>query len=151
MARAFLGLGANLGDPAAGIEEALTRLDARPDIAVVVRSRLIVTKPWGKTDQPDFTNGVAAIETGLAPSALLDACLSIERAMGRVRAERWGPRLIDIDIVAYGHLVLRTERLTLPHPHAHRRDFVLRPLREIAPEMADWVVDQANAAKAGIA
>ncbi len=148
MARAFVGLGANLGDPAAQIEEALHRLDTHEAIAVTARSRLIITKPWGKTDQPDFTNGVAAITTSLAPVALLDTCLSIEKTMGRVRAERWGPRLIDIDVIAYEHLVLRSERLTLPHPYAYRRNFVLRPLREIAPDMADWLVSQANGVEA---
>jgi 2-amino-4-hydroxy-6-hydroxymethyldihydropteridine diphosphokinase len=146
--RAFLGLGANLGDPAAQIEEALVRLDAHPDIAVVARSGMIVTKAWGRTDQPDFTNRVVVVATGLSPAVLLDACLHVEQAMGRVRREIWGPRVIDIDIVAYEKLVLRSGRLTLPHPHAHRRQFVLGPLREIAPEMADWVVDQANAPSA---
>ena len=149
MARAFLGLGANLGDPAAQVEAALARLDAHPDIAVTARSRLIVTPAWGKTDQPDFTNGVAAVETGLAPVALLDACLDIERQMGRERREVWGPRLIDIDVIAYERLVLRSGRLTLPHPHAHRRGFVLGPLREIAPEMADWLVANADDGRKG--
>ncbi len=140
MAKAFIGLGANLGDPAAQIEEAVARLDAHPDIAVTARAHLIVTKAWGKTDQPDFTNGVVAIETDLGPTALLAACLAIEKAMGRVRRERWGPRLIDIDIIAYQRLVFGAEHLALPHPHAHRRQFVLGPLREIAPDMADWLV-----------
>jgi 2-amino-4-hydroxy-6-hydroxymethyldihydropteridine diphosphokinase len=145
VAQAFLGLGANLGDPAAQIEAALARLDAHNDIAVVARSRMIVTRAWGRTDQPDFTNMVAAVATGLPPQALLEACLDVEQAMGRVRREVWGPRIIDIDIIAYGKLVLRSGRLTLPHPHAHRRQFVLGPLREIAPDVADWVVGQANA------
>ncbi|MBU1175559.1 MAG: 2-amino-4-hydroxy-6-hydroxymethyldihydropteridine diphosphokinase [Alphaproteobacteria bacterium] len=149
MATAYLALGANLGDPAAQIAAALARLDAHAEIAVAARSTAIATKPWGRTDQPDFINLVAQVETGLAPTALLDACLGIERAMGRVRAERWGPRLIDIDIVVYERLVFRTGRLTLPHPYAHGRGFVLGPLREIAPEVADWIVAQANARKVG--
>ena len=145
MARAWLALGANLGDPAAQIAAALAALDAHDGIAVTARSSLIVTKPWGKTDQPDFLNGAVAIKTSLPPAALLDACLGIETALGRTRDEVWGPRLIDLDIISYEKLVLRSGRLTLPHPHAHARDFVLKPLREIAPDMADWVVSEANA------
>jgi 2-amino-4-hydroxy-6-hydroxymethyldihydropteridine diphosphokinase len=147
MSKAWLGLGGNLGDPAAQIAAAISRLDANPDIAVAARSALIVTKPWGKTDQPDFLNGAVAIETALPPSALLDAVLGIEKALGRERVEVWGPRLIDIDIIAYERLVLSAGRLILPHPHAHARTFVLRPLREIAPEVADWLVDQAGAVR----
>ncbi len=143
--RAWLGFGANIGAPAAQIKEALKRLDACDDIAVVTQSHMIVTRAWGKTDQPDFTNMVAEIETGLTPTALLDTCLGIEKEMGRERRERWGPRLIDIDIIAYEKLIIRSDRLILPHPHAHGRDFVLRPLREIAPEMANWLVAQAEA------
>lgn len=140
MARAWLGLGANIGDPAAQVREAVQRLDAHPDIAVVVQSSMLITKPWGKTDQPDFSNMVVEVETGLAPLDLLDACLGIEREMGRVRDIRWGPRRIDIDVVAYERLELDTERLHLPHRYAHERDFVLDPLREIAPEVAEWIV-----------
>lgn len=139
MARAWLGLGANIGDPAAQVREAVQRLDAHPDIAVAARSSMLITKPWGKTDQPDFSNMVVEIETSLAPLELLDACLGIEREMGRVRDIRWGPRRIDIDVVAYERLELDTERLHVPHRHAHERDFVLDPLREIAPEVAEWI------------
>ena len=147
MAQAWLGLGANLGDPAAQIASAIAQLDAHPDITVTARSALIVTKPWGKTDQPDFLNGAIAIETSLTPAALLDAALATEKALGRERREVWGPRSIDIDIIAYERLVLRTGRLTLPHPHAHARNFVLKPLRQIAPDVADWLVDQASAVR----
>lgn len=139
MAHAWLGLGANIGDPPAQVREAVQRLDAHPGIAVVAQSSMLITKPWGKTDQPDFSNMVVEVETSLAPSDLLDACLGIERAMGRVRDIRWGPRRIDIDIVAYERLELDSERLHLPHRFAHDRDFVLDPLREIAPEVADWI------------
>lgn len=149
MARAWLGLGANLGAPVEQIEEALIRLEAHPDVAVIARSRMIVTRAWGNTDQPDFTNMVAAVDTRLSPQALLKVCLGIEQAMGRVREERWGPRTIDIDIIAFEKLVVRSGRLTLPHPHAHRRHFVLDLLREIAPETANWLIDQANAAASG--
>ena len=140
MARAWLGLGANIGDPAAQVREAVQRLDAHREISVVAQSSMLITKPWGKTDQPDFSNMVVEIETSLAPLDLLDACLGIEREMGRVRDIRWGPRRIDIDIVAYERLELDTDRLHLPHRHAHERDFVLDPLREIAPAVAEWIL-----------
>ena len=140
MARGWLGLGANIGDPPAQVREAVQRLDAHLRISVVAQSSMLITKPWGKTDQPDFSNMVVEVETGLAPLELLDACLGIEREMGRVRDIRWGPRRIDIDVVAYERLELDTERLHLPHRYAHERDFVLDPLREIAPEVAEWIV-----------
>lgn len=140
MARAWLGLGANIGDPPAQVREAVQRLDTHPGISVVAQSSMLITKPWGKTDQPDFSNMVVEVETGLTPFDLLDACLDIEREMGRVRDIRWGPRRIDIDIVAYERLELVSERLHLPHRFAHERDFVLDPLREIASDVAAWIV-----------
>ena len=145
MAKAWLALGANLGEPQAQLDDAISRIAAHPEMDVVLTSGMIVTKAWGKTDQPDFINMAVEIATSLPPGALLDACLGIEKEMGRVRDARWGPRLIDIDIIAYEKLVLSTGRLTLPHPHAHMRGFVLGPLREIAPDTADWLVAQANA------
>lgn len=140
MARAWLSLGANIGDPAAQLADAVRRLDADPAVAVAKRSGVIVTKPWGKTDQADFLNMALEVETSAGPRALLAICLGIEEAMGRRRIEHWGPRLIDIDIVAYERVEMQGAGLTLPHPHAHERDFVLDPLREIAPEVAAWIV-----------
>ncbi len=140
MAQAWLSLGANIGEPRAQLVEAIRRLDAHPQINVVKQSSVIATKPWGKTDQPDFANMAAEIATDLAPIDLLHVALDTEREMGRVRHEVWGPRVIDIDIIAYERIEMQTGRLTLPHPHAHARDFVLVPLREIAPETADWIV-----------
>jgi 2-amino-4-hydroxy-6-hydroxymethyldihydropteridine diphosphokinase len=140
MGRAWLGLGANIGAPDVQVREAVRRLQGHPEISVGTQSAMLTTKPWGKTDQPDFSNMVVAVETSLKPIALLEACLGIELAMGRVRKEVWGPRLIDIDIIAYDDIQIRSARLTLPHAFAHQRDFVLEPLREIAPEIADWVV-----------
>jgi len=140
MPRAWLSLGANIGDPPAQLAEAIRRLDAHPGIRVTRQSAVIRTAPWGRTDQPDFANMAAEVETGLEPVDLLHAALDIERDMGRVRHEVWGPRLIDIDIVAYERLEMQTGRLTLPHPHAHERAFVLDPLRAIAPETAAWIV-----------
>jgi 2-amino-4-hydroxy-6-hydroxymethyldihydropteridine diphosphokinase len=142
MAHAWLALGANIGDPLAQLEDAITRLNAAPRITIVARSTIIVTAPWGKTDQNDFHNMALAVETDSTPEALLETCLAIERAMGRERLEHWGPRLIDIDIIAYEREVIDTDRLKLPHPLAHQRDFVLFPLREIAPEIADWIISR---------
>jgi 2-amino-4-hydroxy-6-hydroxymethyldihydropteridine diphosphokinase len=142
MAKAWLSLGANLGDAAGNLGEAVRRIERTPGIAVVAQSAVIATKPWGKTDQPDFLNLALSIETELEPLPLLDALQAIEAVMGRQRLEHWGPRVIDIDIIAYDRLVLDTPRLTLPHRFAHERDFVLDPLREIAPETADWLVSR---------
>ncbi len=132
---AFLGLGGNVGDPVASMAEALHRLDLHPQCAVRAVSRLYRTPPWGKTDQDWFFNAAAAIETSLAPHDLLDLCLDIERAMKRVRDQRWGPRTLDMDILAYGDLALSDERLTLPHPRMKDRAFVLMPLADIAPDL----------------
>ncbi len=142
--KAWLSLGANLGDPKAQLIEAISRLDAHPHIGVLARSTVSTTKAWGKTDQPDFANMAIAVETDLKPMQLLEICLGIEVEMGRIRREVWGPRLIDIDMIAFDDYVIHTARLTLPHPYAHSRDFVLEPLREIAPDIADWVVQVAN-------
>ena len=139
ISKAWLSLGANLGNPAAQLADAIRRIDAHPAINVVKQSRVLATKPWGKTDQPDFANQAVTLETSLEPLELLDVILGIELAMGRVRKEVWGPRLIDIDMIAYERVEMQTPRLTLPHPHAHERDFVLVPLGEIAPEVTAWL------------
>lgn len=144
MHRAWLALGANIGNPKAQLAEAVERLDRHGQIAVMARSSVIVTKAWGKTDQPDFCNMAVAVDTSLGPHALLAACLAIEAAMGRERREHWGPRLIDIDVIAYEREVIDTPDLKLPHPFAHERDFVLVPLREIAPNVAEWIVGRAR-------
>lgn len=142
MARAWLSLGANIGKPEAQLVEAVGLLDAHREISVVSKSSIIRTKAWGKTDQPDFANMAAEVETALPPIDLLHACLDIERDMGRVRHEVWGPRLIDIDLIAYERLEMDTAKLTLPHRFAHERDFVLEPLREISPLTAAWLLSR---------
>jgi 2-amino-4-hydroxy-6-hydroxymethyldihydropteridine diphosphokinase len=144
MVRAFLALGANIGDPPAQLEEAVRRIAETPGITLARRSSVIVTAPWGKTDQNDFHNMVVEVETSLTPQQLLAICLGIEAEMGRKRIERWGPRLIDIDIVAYGHEVIAEANLKVPHPYAHERAFVLDPLREIAQDVAEWIVGRGN-------
>ena len=131
MARAFVGLGANLGDRGGTIRAALARLDG-----VVAVSRLRETDPVGFEDQPRFLNGVAEVETELPPRALLDRLLAIERELGRTRdGPRFGPRTIDLDLLLLGDLVLDEPGLTLPHPRLHERRFVLEPLAELAPEL----------------
>jgi 2-amino-4-hydroxy-6-hydroxymethyldihydropteridine pyrophosphokinase len=136
MARAALGLGGNIGDPPAAMAEALRRLGERADCRIEAVSRLYKTPPWGKTDQADFFNCCAIVETSLEPEELLDLCLSIERGMKRERLERWGPRTIDIDILTYDGRQGASERLILPHPRMTERGFVLMPLADIAPEMS---------------
>lgn len=136
---AWIGLGANLGDAAATLREALLRLDALPVTTLQRASRLYRTPAWGVTDQPDFVNAAARIETGLSARGLLDALLAMERDFGRVRAvdgrDRWGPRSLDLDILIYAELRIDAPGLQLPHPQMHRRAFVLVPLLEIAPQL----------------
>jgi len=131
---AALALGANMGDPAANIAEAVRRLAAVPGLALVAASSLYRTAPWGVTDQPAFLNAALLARTSLAPRGLLANTQAIERAMGREPGLRWGPRPIDIDLLWVGDAVLVTDDLTLPHPGLFERGFVLLPLAEIAGE-----------------
>lgn len=131
--RVFLSLGGNLGDPAKAMGAALRLIEADPETDVVAVSSLFRTPPWGKLDQPDFLNVAAEVLTGLAPRAFLDLCLEAERRLKRERRERWGPRLIDIDILMFGERSISEPGLELPHPRMSQRAFVLVPLVEIAP------------------
>lgn len=133
MATAYLALGANLGDPVAAVDAAFEAISRLPDSALQARSALYRTAPVGLADQPEFINAAARIETILGPEALLDALLAIEADFGRVRAQRNGPRTLDLDILLYDELVLDTPRLTLPHPRLHLRAFVLQPLADVVP------------------
>ncbi len=133
-AEIVLALGGNVGDKAGALRRALAALDDEPGIALVAASRFYRTPPWGKTDQDWFVNACALARTDLEPEALLDRVKTIETALGRRPGERWGPRLIDIDIIAYDDVAMRTDRLVLPHPEALNRAFVLVPLAEIEPE-----------------
>ena len=132
---AALALGGNLGAPAQAFADALAQMEAGGAVRVRARSQVWRTPPWGKTDQPDFLNMAALIETDLDPHALLDLCLSLEQRAGRMRAERWGPRTLDIDVIAFADVRMDDARLVLPHPRAHERAFVLAPLAEIAPAL----------------
>lgn len=135
MSAAYLGLGSNVGDKAAMIEAAVTHLVAEPGIRLTARSSDYRTPPWGDTDQDWFLNAAIGIETELTPHALLETCLSVETAMGRVRKRRWGPRIIDIDVLSYAEAEVSDERLVLPHRFVRERAFVLVPLAEIAPDL----------------
>jgi len=132
---AYVGLGANIGDPEAQLGAALASLDQLTTTRVLARSRLYRSPPWGVTDQPPFLNAVAALTTALSARELLDALLAIERAAGRERRERWGPRVLDLDLLLHGDAELDQPGLRLPHPQLHRRAFVLVPLAEIAPDL----------------
>lgn len=124
-----------MGDVAGAFVGALAALDARADCRIIARSSVWRTPPWGKTDQPDFLNMCALLDTILAPHALLDVCLALETGAGRVRFERWGPRVLDIDLLAFGDLTVSDERLVVPHPRMFERAFVLAPLAQIAPAL----------------
>ncbi len=137
--RVFLGLGSNLGDREAALEGALERLSAR-GVRVRRRSSLWLTAPVGGPPQGDFLNAVAEGETTLGPEALLEACLGTEREMGRVRAERNGPRTIDVDILFFGDERHELPGLVIPHPRLSERRFVLEPLAEIAPDLVHPVL-----------
>lgn len=132
--RAFIGLGSNLKSPERQLLGAFDALDAAPGIRLTKRSSLYRTAPVGYANQPDFLNAVAEIQTRLSPLELLDALLAIERRHGRVREFPNAPRTLDLDILMYGDLQFSTGQLTVPHPRAHLRAFVLMPLIEIAPD-----------------
>lgn len=135
MSTAYIALGANLGDPAATVDAAFKAISALPQTRLVACSALYRTAPVGITEQPEFINAAARVETSLAPEALLDALLAIEQQFGRVRKLRNGPRTLDLDVLLYDDLVLDTPRLTLPHPRLHLRAFVLYPLADVGPEL----------------
>jgi 2-amino-4-hydroxy-6-hydroxymethyldihydropteridine diphosphokinase len=135
---AYVALGSNLDEPARQVEAAFGRLAAIPQTRLVLRSRLWRTRPMGPQDQPDFINAVAGLLTQLDAQALLDALAAIERSMGRVAPPvRWGPRVIDLDLLLLGDETRGEPGLTLPHPGLHQRNFVLYPLAEIAADL--WV------------
>jgi 2-amino-4-hydroxy-6-hydroxymethyldihydropteridine diphosphokinase len=132
---ACIGLGANLGLPEATLRAAADALAALPDSRLLAVSRFYRTPAWGRLDQPDFVNAAALLQTRLSPQALLQALLRIEHEAGRQRdpAERWGPRVLDLDLLLYGGQVIDQPGLRVPHPHLHERAFALVPLAEIAP------------------
>jgi 2-amino-4-hydroxy-6-hydroxymethyldihydropteridine diphosphokinase len=131
---AYVGLGANLGDPRLQLREALKRLDAADEVEVLRASSFYRNPPLGPAEQPWYVNAAARLRTRLAAEELLRLLQQVEAAMGRVRGLRWGPRSIDLDLLLYNGEVIFTPNLVVPHPEMHRRGFVLAPLAEIAPQ-----------------
>ena len=135
MTRAYVGLGANLGPREETLRRAVELLGEADGVDVIAVSQLRETEPVGVVDQPPFLNGAVVVETTRAPRQLLDLLLGIERSLGRVREERWGPRTVDLDLLVYGHHVVDEPGLRVPHPHLHERRFALEPLVELQPEL----------------
>ena len=135
----FLLLGANLGDRVQTLRRAVELITERVG-TVVLQSGLYETAPWGVMDQPSYLNQVLAVETNLEPDVVLVQTQTIEQELGRVRLEKWGARVIDIDILYYDQLILQTNTLTIPHPYMHQRRFTLVPLAEIASDFVHPVL-----------
>jgi 2-amino-4-hydroxy-6-hydroxymethyldihydropteridine diphosphokinase len=134
VARAYVGIGANLGEREETIRQAVELLGAGAEVEVAALSTLRETDPWGPVPQPTYLNGAAVLETTLAPRELLERLLAVERLLGRTRdGERYGPRTIDLDLLLYDDVVLDEPGLELPHPRLHERTFVLDPLVELDP------------------
>jgi 2-amino-4-hydroxy-6-hydroxymethyldihydropteridine diphosphokinase len=132
--RVFIGLGANLGDPERALAEAAEALGTFPETSLVGRSSLYAAAPLGAA-QPEFRNAVVELVTPEAPEGLLRRLLAVEQAQGRIRRERWGPRVLDLDILLWGERILSLPELRIPHPELHRRRFVLEPLAEVDPSV----------------
>jgi 2-amino-4-hydroxy-6-hydroxymethyldihydropteridine diphosphokinase len=135
MIRCYIALGSNLGAPLRQVDTAIVELGRLPDSVLVKQSSWYRSRPIGPAGQPDYINGVAALDTNLAPLKLLHRMQAIENAHGRQREERWGPRTLDLDLLLYGELETSSAELTLPHPRLGERNFVLLPLAEIAPDL----------------
>lgn len=149
---ALVGLGANLGDAVATLRHAFQHLDGMPHTRLLRASRIYRTPAWGRTDQPDFFNAVAMLDTTLTAREMLDAMLDIEHAAGRDRSagDRWGPRTLDLDLLLFGDQVIDEPGLRVPHPHLHERSFALVPLVELAPDAMIPGIGPARAALASI-
>jgi 2-amino-4-hydroxy-6-hydroxymethyldihydropteridine diphosphokinase len=132
---AVLGLGSNVGERRTALAGAADALRRHPEIEIVAASSLYESAPWGMTSQQDFLNAAVRIAMALAPADLLAAVLAIEASLGRVRREKWGPRVIDIDILVYGEESFDVPGLTIPHPHLTERVFALAPLVDVMPEV----------------
>lgn len=150
MAKVYLSIGTNMGERETNLEAAVVGLKDHPQIKVVGVSSIYETDPVGYEDQASFLNIAVEIATSLAPHDLLTFCLALEKEIGRVRLFKWGPRLIDIDILLYGNQIIQTEDLIVPHPLMKERAFVMIPLLEIAPELAGSIESQAVLAEQGI-
>ena len=129
---AYIGIGSNLGTPEKNCTDAIKKISHTKDIKVIARSSFYKTEPIGEIQQNWFINSVVKIETGLPPIDLLSTLLDIESVMGRVRKEKWGPRLIDLDLLFYDNIVFKKKGISLPHPEIQKRIFVLTPMSEIS-------------------
>ena len=138
----YIGLGSNLGAPEDNLRAALERLAQVEGVERIDVSPFYRTAPFGITDQPEFVNAVARLSTTLEPRALLDTLLEIEKEMGRVRKQKWGPRLIDLDILLFGGRVIEEPGLTVPHPGIAERGFVLAPLADLAADLPHPILKQ---------
>jgi 2-amino-4-hydroxy-6-hydroxymethyldihydropteridine diphosphokinase len=148
--RAYVGLGANLGPREQTLGRAVERLGEADGVEVVAVSELRETDPVGVTEQPRFLNGAVALDTTLPPRALLDLLLEIERSLGRVRTERWGPRVLDLDLLVYGDTVIDEPGLRVPHPRLGERRFALEPLADLDPELEIPGIGSVSAALAAL-
>jgi 2-amino-4-hydroxy-6-hydroxymethyldihydropteridine diphosphokinase len=143
---AYVAFGANLGEPAETLRAAAVALDRRAGVELVAGSPIYRTRPIGPPGQPDYANAVARVATTHEPEVLLDVLHAVEAEFGRVRDVRWGPRTLDLDLIWYAGEERADERLTVPHPRAHEREFVLRPLADLDPDLVlggrrvrDWL------------
>jgi len=135
MATAYIGIGSNLEDPYLQVNTAILNLDKLPHSNLISQSSVYSSKPQGPQDQPDFVNAVAKITTTLSPLELLSSLQKQEQAQGKIKLRHWGERLIDLDILLFDNVEVNSEKLTIPHPQMHLRDFVLLPLAEIEPNI----------------
>lgn len=132
---AYIGIGSNLDDPQQQVRGAFQAVASLPDTLLIARSRLYRTRPFGPVQQGDFINAVAGLLTQLSPERLLAGLRALEAAQGRRRAERWGPRTLDLDLLVFGDQSIKTDALEVPHPGIAERGFVLAPLADIAPTL----------------
>lgn len=140
--KAYIGLGSNMGDKENYLKEAINKICAEKGVELVKQSSFIATKPWGYLDQEDFLNSVIEIETIFEADELMDLLLKIELELNRKREIKWGPRTIDLDILMYDEVISSNEKVILPHPRMHEREFVLKPLNEIAPNLMHPVLNK---------
>ena len=150
MTVAYVGLGANIGPREVTLLRAVDLLAEADDVEVLAVSQLRETDPVGMADQPRFLNGAVRIDTSLPPHALLELLLRIEESLGRVREERWGPRMVDLDLLVYGELIVDEPGLRVPHPRLHQRRFALEPLAELDPEVVVPGLGSVSAALAAL-
>ena len=132
---AYIGIGSNLNDPLLQIQKIIKTLATQPHIVLIKSSRYYFSKPMGPQNQPDYVNAVVMIKTMLSPFKLLGRLKNLEIQQGRIKTTRWGPRIIDLDILLYGNQTLKTNILTIPHPGIYHRPFVIEPLKEIEPNL----------------